>query len=169
MINTKIKNGEIVHSNVTVRLLETAMATARRDGGQRKFIIDGFPRNLSKWGKLMGDAARVVCVLFLECAEEVMLERIMQRGRTSGREDDNPETARKRFRTFHDESMPAVERLSAQRGLVRRISSLPAADEVYGAVRTSFLRSRRVPGPAAVLARSDDDGGAGGHSLFGAA
>ncbi len=37
-------------------------------------------------------------ILFFSCTEEVMLERLMERGKTSGREDDNKESIVKRFR-----------------------------------------------------------------------
>jgi UMP-CMP kinase len=62
------------------------------------FLIDGFPRNfdnLDGWNECMGHC-RVECVLFYECSEEAMASRIMQRGETSGRVDDNPEALRKR-------------------------------------------------------------------------
>ena len=41
MISTMIKNGQIVPSEVTVGLLKQAMDKSK----QKKFLIDGFPRN----------------------------------------------------------------------------------------------------------------------------
>ena len=40
-------------------------------------------------------------VLFFDCPEDVMVERLLERGKTSGRTDDNEATIRKRFDTFH--------------------------------------------------------------------
>jgi len=37
-------------------------------------------------------------VLFYTTTEEVMLKRLLKRGETSGREDDNEESIKKRFR-----------------------------------------------------------------------
>lgn len=37
-------------------------------------------------------------VLVFEADEEVMIKRILERGKTSGREDDNIESLKKRFR-----------------------------------------------------------------------
>lgn len=37
-------------------------------------------------------------VLFLTCPEDVLLQRLLERGKTSGREDDNAESIKKRFR-----------------------------------------------------------------------
>lgn len=39
-------------------------------------------------------------VLFFSATEEVMLERLEERGKTSGREDDNKESIVKRFSQF---------------------------------------------------------------------
>jgi adenylate kinase family enzyme len=39
-------------------------------------------------------------VLFFSCTEEVMTERLMERGKTSGREDDNKESIIKRFSKY---------------------------------------------------------------------
>lgn len=41
-------------------------------------------------------------VLYFEVPDEVMVERLMERAKTSGRVDDNEETIRKRLKTFHD-------------------------------------------------------------------
>lgn len=38
-------------------------------------------------------------VIFFNTSEDVMLQRLLERAKTSGREDDNVETIRKRFRT----------------------------------------------------------------------
>ena len=46
-------------------------------------------------------------VLFFATTEEEMLKRLLERGKTSGREDDNEESIRKRFRTSIGTSMIA--------------------------------------------------------------
>ena len=48
-------------------------------------------------------------MLFFECSEEVMEDRLLKRGETSGRSDDNIETIRKRFKTFIDKTLPVVQ------------------------------------------------------------
>ena len=55
----------------------------------------------------------------MECSEEVMTERCLLRGKTSGRVDDNPESLVKRFKTHMETSMPVIE-LFDKKGMVRR-------------------------------------------------
>ena len=48
-------------------------------------------------------------VLMFDCTEEVMVERLLERGKTSGRVDDNENTIRKRFHTFQEATLPVIE------------------------------------------------------------
>jgi UMP-CMP kinase len=81
---------------------------------------------------------RSVCnssfILFFDCPESVMESRLLIRGQTSGRADDNIESIRKRFRTFVDTSMPVVDAYEKQDKVVK-ISATPPPDEVYNTVQ----------------------------------
>ena len=44
----------------------------------------------------MSIVAEVLFLLFLDCPQDVMLDRLLERGKTSGRVDDNPESIKKR-------------------------------------------------------------------------
>ncbi|RYE82513.1 MAG: hypothetical protein EOO65_05390, partial [Methanosarcinales archaeon] len=80
---------------VTVKLLKKAM----QESGASKFLIDGFPRNfdnLEGWLRVIGDSAVVKGVLSFDCPEDEMEKRLLERGKTSGRSDDNIESIRKR-------------------------------------------------------------------------
>ena len=48
-------------------------------------------------------------MLFFECSKEVMEERLLKRGETSGRSDDNIDTIKKRFETFMNKTLPVVQ------------------------------------------------------------
>ncbi len=87
----------------------TAEEKRRWSEGQGRFLIDGFPRKMDQALKFDEEVCESRFVLFLRCSEEVMLERLLERGKTSGRADDNAESIKKRFRTFEETSMPVVE------------------------------------------------------------
>lgn len=108
MINTFMKEGKIVPAEVTVKLLKDAM----EESGCEYFLVDGFPRdidNLEAWDNLMSDIAETQFLLFLECPNEVMVQRLLERGKTSGRNDDNIETIQKRIVVYENMTMPIVE------------------------------------------------------------
>ena len=66
-----------------------------------------------------------------------MIERIIERGKTSGRSDDNHESLKKRFATFNEESVPIVTYFE-QKGKVRKINALRGIDEVSADVEKAF-------------------------------
>lgn len=136
LINTCIKEGEIVPSEITVNLLKTAIKTTTAP----VILIDGFPRALdqaAEFNRIVG----VDCdfVLFFDCPEEKLTERLLERGKTSGRADDNLESIQKRFVTFHEQSMPVISRYEKV-GKVRRVdSSLGSPIEVFRSVAKFFI------------------------------
>lgn len=136
LINAYIKNGDIVPVEITVKLLAKAM----RESGQSKFLIDGFPRNLNNvtgWEKVVGDSVTLAFVLVLECSEAVMQARLLTRGETSGRIDDNLASITKRFDTFTRETTPIVSYFAAQ-GLVKHVAAEGSVDTVWQTVQTHF-------------------------------
>ena len=68
--------------------------------------------------------------LFFDCDEETMRERLLNRGKTSGRADDNEESIKKRFRTFIETSMPAVEMFEKE-GRVVKVDAAKTPEDVH--------------------------------------
>lgn len=72
--------------------------------------------------------------LFFDCPEDVMQERLLNRGKTSGRADDNAESIKKRFRTFVETSMPVVNHFESE-GRVEKVKAVDSPDIVYEEVQ----------------------------------
>ena len=88
----------------------------------------------------MGDFCDVKFVLFLDCEDQLMIDRINKRAAESGaevRNDDNSEVLKKRFKTFREQSMPIVDKFDKQ-GKVKKINSNQEADKVYVDVIAAF-------------------------------
>ena len=60
-------------------------------------------------------------LLFFECTEEVMEERLLKRSETSQRADDNIETIKKRFKTFVEKTLPVIDHYE-ELNKVKRVS-----------------------------------------------
>lgn len=73
-------------------------------------IFDGFPRTLAQADALnqmlTQRGTSVSIVVGLEVQDEELIKRIIARGKTSGRSDDNEETARKRLATYYNQTLP---------------------------------------------------------------
>ena len=60
-------------------------------------------------------------VINFECSDAVMTKRLVQRGQTSGRVDDNEDSIKKRLATFRQETLPVIEFYS-KRNIVCNVS-----------------------------------------------
>ncbi|XP_050236905.1 UMP-CMP kinase 3-like isoform X2 [Mercurialis annua] len=132
MIQNMIKDGKIVPSGVTIKLLEKAML----ESGNDKFLIDGFPRNEENRAAFESvTEIEPEVVLFFDCSEEEMESRLLSRNQ--GRVDDNIETIRKRFKVFLESSIPVVEYYESK-GKVRKIDAAKPIEEVFKDVKAIF-------------------------------
>ncbi|KKK22105.1 uridylate kinase [Aspergillus rambellii] len=148
LIRSYIREGQIVPMEITVALLSNAMAAAaseasdeqekeqeeKVDARAKRFLIDGFPRQLDQAVFFEATVCPSDFTLFLDCPEQVMEARLLKRGETSGRDDDNADSIRKRFRTFVQTSMPVVEAFAGQDKVVS-VSAVGGVDEVYARIR----------------------------------
>lgn len=134
LIRDYIKNGQIVPQEVTIQLLENAMKDTVDKSGKRKFLIDGFPRKMDQALKFEEIVCKSSFTLFFDCPEETMQKRLLKRGETSGRADDNSESIKKRFKTFVETSMPVVEMFEKE-GRVVKVEATKSPEEVYTEVQ----------------------------------
>lgn len=132
LIRDYIKNGLIVPMEVTIQLLENAMKETldAKKTTKGRFLIDGFPRKMDQAHKFEDSVCPAKLVLFYDCPEKVMEKRLMERGKTSGRADDNAESIRKRFRVFIETSMPVVDYYE-QVGKAVKVDATPTPEKVF--------------------------------------
>ncbi|KDR21793.1 UMP-CMP kinase [Zootermopsis nevadensis] len=137
LIEDNIKHGRIVPVEITCSLIEKAM----KKSGSSKFLIDGFPRNqdnLDGWNRQMAANVNLLFVLFFDCPQEVCVSRCLERGAAgSGRSDDNPESLKKRFDTYMNDSVPIIQYYE-QQNLVKKVDAGGTPDEVFEAVKAIF-------------------------------
>ncbi|OWM79466.1 hypothetical protein CDL15_Pgr022878 [Punica granatum] len=132
MILNTIKEGKIVPSEVTVKLIQKEMESI----DNHKFLIDGFPRNEENrkaFEKIIRADPDVV--LFFDCPEEEMVKRVLNRN--EGRVDDNKETVKKRLEVFYASHLPVINYYS-QKGKLYKIEAVGTEDEIFERVRPVF-------------------------------
>eukprot|EP00529_Nitzschia_sp_RCC80_P001794 CAMPEP_0113516892 /NCGR_PEP_ID=MMETSP0014_2-20120614/41893_1 /TAXON_ID=2857 /ORGANISM="Nitzschia sp." /LENGTH=374 /DNA_ID=CAMNT_0000413903 /DNA_START=24 /DNA_END=1144 /DNA_ORIENTATION=- /assembly_acc=CAM_ASM_000159 len=92
-----MKSGGLVSSAIMVALMQKHM----RDHPGKRILLDGFPRSLENARDLVALCGKPELALHLECDDTILMERIMKRGASGERKDDNFETALHRIRTYH--------------------------------------------------------------------
>jgi len=133
LIEHHIKAGTIVPVEITCSLIEQAMAKSDKNN----FLIDGFPRNednVTGWTSEMSSKVHLQRVLFLQCSQEICMQRCLARGDAgSGRSDDNVETLRKRLIGYEHVTLPIIKYYD-ELGYVSQIDASRTPDEVYADV-----------------------------------
>lgn len=143
LIDTYIKEGKIVPVEISLGLLRNAIESFNCN----RYLVDGFPRNfenLEGWYKLMVDVAVVEKVFFFDCDEDELEKRLLKRGLTSGRTDDNKEAMVKRFTTFKESTMPVVKHFgklekTPSDGMLLSVDGNQSVDDVYSIVRSCIV------------------------------
>jgi len=128
-----MNSGALVSTDLVLKLLKTAMERS----GSNKFLIDGYPRALDQAFAFEKTVGKPTFVLSFDASEQVLENRLVERGKTSGRADDNVESIRKRFKTFKDQSEPVIDFYS-KLGLVAKINSERPVEAVFADVQHLF-------------------------------
>lgn len=101
-----MKEGKMVPQEMVLRLVKQEIDKNKDASG---FLIDGFPRTLDQAKVFEETIGEVKSVLFFNCSPEILQDRLLERGKTSGRADDNIDTIKKRLKAYEDMSKPAIE------------------------------------------------------------
>lgn len=96
-------NGDLVPDEVTIDMLE---AEVDKNSDAEGFIFDGFPRTESQAialdNFLEKKGTQIDGMVALEVPEDLLVERLLERGKTSGRSDDSDEgKIRNRFNEYN--------------------------------------------------------------------
>ena len=98
--------GQLVPDDVTIKMLG---AEVDKNPGAKGFIFDGFPRTVAQ-AEALSDLlseknTEVSAMIALEVDDEILVERLLERGKTSGRKDDADEAIiRERIRVYYEET-----------------------------------------------------------------
>lgn len=106
MAKSYIDKGQLVPDSVTIDLLKTVVI---KNEDAKGFIFDGFPRTTAQAKSLdeflAKKEAQIDAMLALEVDDEIMIQRLLDRGKTSGRKDDaNEEIIRKRIKIYYNQT-----------------------------------------------------------------
>jgi adenylate kinase len=108
LANDYISKGELVPDSVVIGMVKNFMLN---HGDAAGFIFDGFPRTIPQAEALdtmLHDfSSSISVVLGLEVEEDELVKRLLLRGQSSGRVDDQDEnTIRNRFQEYQNKTLP---------------------------------------------------------------
>ncbi|NVO20475.1 MAG: adenylate kinase [Bacteroidetes bacterium] len=105
-----IASGGLVPDEIIVQIIEK---TITDNPGSNGFLFDGFPRTYIQAYILEGLMIKLHtslnCLISLSVPEEESVKRLLNRGLTSGRSDDNEAVIRNRLREYNDKTLPVLQ------------------------------------------------------------
>ena len=135
MLNDMMQKGLLVSNQIVLDMIKDAMLAKVKTS--KGFLIDGYPRQVDQGIEFEKQIAPCKMVLYIDASDESMKKRLLHRGQSSGRVDDNEETIKQRLHTFHQVTKPVIDHYDKQ-GKLKRINSERAPDEVFEDVKKAL-------------------------------
>ncbi|WP_226391141.1 adenylate kinase [Penaeicola halotolerans] len=124
--------GKLVPDEVVIGMVDEKINSTTDTSG---FILDGFPRTVPQaqaLDKLMEAKGQPISgMIALEVPEDILKSRIKERGKTSGRTDDQDENKiNTRIKVYLDETLPVASYYEKQ-GKLSKINGVGAINEIF--------------------------------------
>ena len=135
--------GDLVPDEITVAMVRDRLAEPDAKTG---FLLDGFPRTIAQGEQLRGSleqlGQRLDRVLELVVEEEELVHRLSGRrmlvdGEWVQRDDDRPETVRRRLEVYREQTAP-LSGFYDDEGLLSRIDAIGTIEEVTARVMAAL-------------------------------
>lgn len=126
--------GDLVSDEILLGMLEERFSRPDTANG---FILDGYPRNLAQAAALDKLLQRIRqpmdFALQLDVDNELLIERIAGRAKAEGRDDDNPDSVRKRLQVYDQQTAPVIE-FYRQHGQLTVVDGVGSLDDVFNRI-----------------------------------
>lgn len=138
--NQYISQGHLIPDDLMIRVLEDVIDN-NPELTAKGVIFDGFPRTIDQAKSLNEMLAKrgtkVHAVVGLEVNEDDLINRMLQRGKESGRADDNLETIRERLNVYHNQTSPLRD-FYINEGKYHAIDGNASVDNVFVSIKKSL-------------------------------
>lgn len=133
-----ISNGKLIPDELMIDILDKVLDSMKDSKG---VIFDGFPRTINQaeaLDKLLAKrGSSLDIVIGLEVDEDELIKRLINRGKTSGRSDDNLETIQKRLDVYHSQTNPLREHYIKQ-GKYHAIHGMGDVNEIFSNIKRAI-------------------------------
>ena len=140
--NAYISDGKLIPDDLMISILDKVLDD-NKEAAKEGVIFDGFPRTIpqAKSLKTMLEkrGTKVNIVLGLEVPEDELIERLIKRGKDSGRSDDNLETIKKRLDVYHNQTSPLKEYYE-QEGIYAAIHGSGSVEGIFEDIKSAIAK-----------------------------
>lgn len=140
-----IDHGQLVPDEVVIGMVDSFFDKHKEANG---FLFDGFPRTVAQAQALDRlltlKKTDIAVVLALDVTEKELVNRLLNRGKTSGRSDDTDENViKKRFAVYTNETSPVADYYKKARKF-KSIQGEGSVDEINAALRQAIDKAMAI-------------------------
>lgn len=126
LLRETLGKGNLVSDEIVNEIVKAKLETIKQP-----FILDGYPRTIPQ-AEFLDLLTEIKLVVYLSVSDEVIIKRILERGKTSNREDDmSIQVISKRIEQFKSETEPLKDYYS-NKNILAHIHGELSIDEVFG-------------------------------------
>ena len=129
-----IDNGQLIPDSIMVEILASTYDSLCPCKG---VIFDGFPRTISQaesLSTLLKDRhTDISAMIDLKVPDNLLLERLINRGKTSGRADDNEVTIKKRLEVYNEQTAPLIDWYK-NKGVYQLVNGVGTVDDIFATI-----------------------------------
>jgi len=130
-INDILGKGNLVSDEIVNKIIKNKIGIYQYLDGQ--FILDGFPRNIQQ-AEFLDTIGDIGLVIYLEVSDNIIRQRVLERGKTSGREDDqNVDIINRRILQYNLETKPLIDFYGSKK-ILSTIDGEKSIKEVFNRV-----------------------------------
>ncbi|CAM4057323.1 MULTISPECIES: adenylate kinase [Flavobacterium] len=131
LAKTYIDKGDLVPDEVTIKMLQDEV---EKNPEAKGFLFDGFPRTITQAGALdtflHSKNWEVTATVALEADDEILVQRLLERGKTSGRVDDQDvDKIRNRYDEYNQKTAPLMDYYKKQ-DKFKAVDGIGGIDEI---------------------------------------
>ncbi len=136
---TYISKGQLIPDSLMINILEDIIDNEPK--AMNGLILDGFPRTVPQAHALeelfRGRGMKLDHVIGLEVPEDELVDRMIKRGKETGRADDNIDTIKNRLKVYHESTTPLRD-YYMKKGKYRAIKGTGTVDGIFAAISAAL-------------------------------
>lgn len=139
-----ISKGQLIPDDLMIRVLEQVL-DSDPENTSKGVIFDGFPRTIDQAKALKkmlaSRGSKVHAVVGLEVPEDELIRRMINRGKETGRADDNLDTVKKRLDVYHSQTSPLRDLYIAE-GKYHGIDGTGSVESIFKEIKTRLDKEK---------------------------
>ena len=134
-----ISKGQLIPDQLMIDTLDDVLE--KEAAGKEGVVFDGFPRTIPQAEALKGLLRKrgtdLHAVVGLEVPEDELVQRMIARGKETGRADDNIDTIKNRLDVYHKQTLPLKEYYTNE-GNYLAVNGTGIVDEIFSDIASKL-------------------------------